>query len=577
VFTDSGIEKAKRKQENTMRKAKSLLGLNIITREGGQRLGTVRDLIFTEGTQKLVALLLTDRELFGMIDATCVPWTQVREIGSHAIMVESDDSAQKVHADPVIAEGYDARFTLDGKQVTTDTGEKLGTISDVYLDDTGHILGYEVSGGMFADAFSGKRYMEAPLRITMGQDVIIVPQDVVIQLERDREAAASGVQTDVAPATTSTSDSPSLADSISGAFASAKEKVTAAYDNMANASVEKQREYVIGKTAAYDVIIPAEQATMATPQAITTHAVESGAVAPTDTETLLELQKPTHAMVTDVSSSGEVVDGEVLVRKGELITAAHADRGIAAGVLGSLVTAATGGALTGANQDTTTVQGVHSQETAGESQSRSDNAAIGKPSAREVVAPDGSILIAPGMPVTREILARAEHYGKKPEVLAAAGMGAVSQNAKAAYGEVKESAQTFWGQLKEKTSELTGMAQTRKAEHDQASEEKKIKSALGRPVTRVILAKDDSIILNTGDIVTNRAVEEARAADVLEILLDSVYDATPEIAPEMLRARESGTAALPSQIHADEVPPTQEEADARAAHSQPQSQPTTVS
>src|SRR6476660_2665546 len=98
-----------------MRKAKSLLGLSIITHNVGKNLGNVRDLIFSDNSQKLLALLLSDRELFGMIDATCIPWNQVREIGSDALMVESDESIQKVHADAIIAESYDARHTIDGK------------------------------------------------------------------------------------------------------------------------------------------------------------------------------------------------------------------------------------------------------------------------------------------------------------------------------------------------------------------------------------------------------------------------------------------------------------------------------
>ena len=113
-----------------MRKAKSLLGLSVITRAGGKNLGTVRDLIFSENSQKLLALLLSDRELFGMIDAQCVPWNQVREIGTDALMVEGDESLQKVHADAVVAEAYDAKSSINGKQITTDQGENLLTSTD---------------------------------------------------------------------------------------------------------------------------------------------------------------------------------------------------------------------------------------------------------------------------------------------------------------------------------------------------------------------------------------------------------------------------------------------------------------
>jgi len=63
-------------------------------------------------------------------------------------------------------------------------------------------------------------------------------------------------------------------------------------------------------------------------------------------------------------------------------------------------------------------------------------------------------------------------------------------------------------------------------------------------VTRVILDGDDNIILNTGDIITNRAVQAAADAEVLDILVDSVYDERPKLGVEELKASHSGDASL---------------------------------
>ncbi|BCM91669.1 hypothetical protein IAD21_03544 [Abditibacteriota bacterium] len=539
-----------------MRKAKSLLGLSVITHNDGKNLGTVRDLIFSDNSQKLLALLLSDRELFGMIDATCVPWNQVREIGSDALMVESDASQQKVHADALIAESYDARQTIDGKQITTDQGEKVGYVSDMYLDDSGYVTAFEVSGGLFADALGGKRYLAMPSTLRVGQDVIIVPHDAVHQLELQSQTDPGGLKGVVASAT----------DKVTGAYDTVKDKAAETYENVASASVDKQREFVIGKTAGHDVIIPAASATMATPEAVTTDMVETSPLVQLDVPVPgeVEIQKVTPASATDISSSGEIVEGEVLVRQGETITAEHADRAIAAGILGQLVTAvakdsassAWGSASTTATSALGNVQS-NTSEYGEQAGGTLENAALGKPSAREVVAPDGSVLVAPGQTITQPILDRADLYGKKGEVIAAAGMGATSVAAQDAYTQAKDAAGNAWQTVKETVAGLTGSAQDKKAEYDAGAQEKKIKNAVGRPVTRVILAKDDSVILNTGDIITNKAVEAAREADVLDILLDSVYDQTPDITPEMLRVHGKGDAALETQIEpTDEQVPT---------------------
>ncbi len=569
-----------------MRKAKTLLGLSVITRTDGKNLGTVRDLIFSDNSQKLLALLMSGPELFHLIDATCVPWNQIREIGTDALMVEGDDSLIKVHSDAVIAEAFDAKQSVDGKQVTTDQGENLGHVSDLYLDDSGYVSAFEVSGGLFADAVGGKRYLENPARIKVGEDVIIVPHDSVHQLEMQADAEPGGIKGLLA----------SASDKVGDAYDSAKASVSDAYANISSASVEKQREFVIGKVAGRDVVIPASQATMATPPALAVQAVESGTthlsssttsgalevergaeetivrpanfgtvqtgsgqLAPgvpvpastlghlnarvvegapestSDAATLTELQRATPATATDISSRGDVVDGEVLVREGETITAAHADRAINAGILGTLVGSVKLGAPAAAQ---TAFHNV------GQS---AENAAIGKPAGREVDAPDGSILVAPGQIITQAILDRADLHGKRAEVIASAGLGAASVATQDTLGQVKETASNVFGTLKEKVAGLTGTAQDKKAEYDAANVEKKIKDAVGRPVTRVILAKDDSVILNTGDIITNKAIEHARQADVLDILLDSVYNQTPDITPEMLRLEGKGEDALATQ------------------------------
>lgn len=51
-------------------------------------------------------------------------------------------------------------------------------------------------------------------------------------------------------------------------------------------------------------------------------------------------------------------------------------------------------------------------------------------------------------------------------------------------------------------------------------------------------------ILDVGEIITRRAIEEARAAEVLEVLLDSVCGRTPELEPDDPRAPFPGRDSL---------------------------------
>lgn len=54
-------------------------------------------------------------------------------------------------------------------------------------------------------------------------------------------------------------------------------------------------------------------------------------------------------------------------------------------------------------------------------------------------------------------------------------------------------------------------------------QDKKIKSILGHPVKRVICDKQGRIILDIGDIITFRALEQIKQANELDYLFSSVY------------------------------------------------------
>ncbi|HYF63702.1 MAG TPA: hypothetical protein VD886_12860, partial [Herpetosiphonaceae bacterium] len=149
--------------------------------------------------------------------------------------------------------------------------------------------------------------------------------------------------------------------------------------------------------------------------------------------------------------------------------------------------------------------------------------------------------------VTDQVIERARRYDREQELLQAVGLaprdaaagtaGATGDRIADGAQQVKEGAGNLWDKLKAKVDE----AQERGA---QKLEEQRIEHALGRPTTRVILDKQDNIILNTGEIITHKAVEMARQADVLGVLLSSVFDHEPPLAPEASRAPDPGRAAL---------------------------------
>jgi hypothetical protein len=52
------------------------------------------------------------------------------------------------------------------------------------------------------------------------------------------------------------------------------------------------------------------------------------------------------------------------------------------------------------------------------------------------------------------------------------------------------------------------------------------------------------ILLNVGELIIHKAIASARQAEVLDLLLNSVYTEKPQLSLENLRAPQAGIAAL---------------------------------
>jgi hypothetical protein len=116
-------------------------------------------------------------------------------------------------------------------------------------------------------------------------------------------------------------------------------------------------------------------------------------------------------------------------------------------------------------------------------------------------------------------------------------LGNFGQQAGDSFAQIREEAIHLWNQLTHHSTRLTDQADSR-------VEQTRIDGALGRPASRVILDRQDTVILNTGDIITNAAVEQARQAGVLHILLDSIYTERPKLNLDDLKAPWAGRASL---------------------------------
>jgi sporulation protein YlmC with PRC-barrel domain len=85
---------------------------------------------------------------------------------------------------------------MKGTKIMSTDGRDLGTMIDLYFDElTGEIEGYEVSGGMFADAYSGRSFVPAPETLKIGKDVAFVPSETADMMQEHVGGIKASMQT----------------------------------------------------------------------------------------------------------------------------------------------------------------------------------------------------------------------------------------------------------------------------------------------------------------------------------------------------------------------------------------------
>ncbi len=486
-----------------MRKGSDIVGKPIVAYDTGEKVGRVRDLIFDQERNYLVALLVQEKGF--MSDARVLPLPGIQSIGMDAAIVSRADNIIPAKSDPQVAAILDRNNIMNGTHIMTVSGQDLGKMVDLYFDETtGAIEGYEVSGGIFADAYSGRSFVPAIQTLRIGQDYAFVPAMVADLMEEQVGGIKAAIQ--------DTSDKVQAAAQKAGEQISEVSRQTKT--QIANAIVdpESQKQFVIGRKTESEVLRP---------------------------------------------------DGSVFLIAGKIVTMADATIAESIGILDRLYRA-TGGNLT---EDAKQRASEIGKDAAGKAKAvaqdltQTANAAtarytidqaLGRRATTLVRTRDGLIVAAPGQIVTDITIQRAQTYHLEEVLLRSVGLS-TSTAAKSSANDALGAASTQISYTGDRVQ--SGIAQSiewarqtgekLRSQTTHVVEEQQIKGALGRPATRVILDRQDRVILNAGELITHKSIEDARTAGVLEVLLSSVYTKTPEFSEATLRAPEPGRAALP--------------------------------
>jgi len=157
-------------------KASDVIGRQITARDGGRDIGKIKDLVVDTSGREVIGIVLSD----GMFTGSRVaPWKAAQVFGPDTVVIDVAASVVKASAAPDIKAVLDKKTTIKGLKLLTTKGKELGKIVDFSFDETtGAVSGYELSSGLFSDAFEGNPFLPTPQWIEFGKDVAFVGPEV---------------------------------------------------------------------------------------------------------------------------------------------------------------------------------------------------------------------------------------------------------------------------------------------------------------------------------------------------------------------------------------------------------------
>jgi uncharacterized protein YrrD len=173
-------------------KTSDVIGLPVVTVNGGEDVAEVRDVVYSSEEGTLLGFTLNKRGFLSGRMREVLPADSVSAIGAAAVMIVDDDEClvSKSDAPEEVASPATNRNVL-GDAVITDTGVRLGTVSDLVLavGGRGEIIGYELKRDDTKEAW----FIPRPEQLAVSGDSLLVPAALESYVSHDLTGFALAV------------------------------------------------------------------------------------------------------------------------------------------------------------------------------------------------------------------------------------------------------------------------------------------------------------------------------------------------------------------------------------------------
>jgi uncharacterized protein YrrD len=176
---------------NLLLRGKDVIGLPVVTLAGDD-VAEVRDLVFDATTGQVLGFSLNDRGGFlrGR-SKSALAAADVVAVGPAAVMVASAEALSAKRDAPEPVSHPDASADVTDDAVLTDTGNRLGTVTDVVplAGPAVSVVGYQLRTESGADGF-----IPAPAQRSVSGSNLVVPASIEALIRNDLVGLGSAIE-----------------------------------------------------------------------------------------------------------------------------------------------------------------------------------------------------------------------------------------------------------------------------------------------------------------------------------------------------------------------------------------------
>lgn len=172
-------------------KASELVGLPVVSVDGGEDIAEIKDVVFDGTAHKLIGFTLNKRGWFRGSLRQDLPADSISAIGPDAVMVASAGDLEEPADSPAALSGDAPTHAVLGSRVLSSDGSDLGEVTDVVISTGASFtaVGYEIETDD-----GDKRFVPISAQLALSDSNLLIPAEASPFIRNDLAGFGAAVE-----------------------------------------------------------------------------------------------------------------------------------------------------------------------------------------------------------------------------------------------------------------------------------------------------------------------------------------------------------------------------------------------